>query len=293
MKKLFRNALVGLVAVVGAIGVVAVILVLVFRPWGRLPPRDPLTPFVKADKLWTAEDFQQFLDHCDADRLGVLEKSLDLNVGGGGTASRVQAVKKRLVWESSHIATYPFKDTNSVNYHQVVQWVAAKHGVPATRVNSESTFILERLIFEQVFKDMWDRLKPEQRRELLKRIDTRGQLDTATIATLGGTAALATLATTVYFAGFAFYATMSTVIATVAGVFGVAVPFGTYMGASGVVAFLSGPVGWALVAIGAAGSLALLGRADLKSTTAFVVQMHCLKVAALQNSGSKIPDPKR
>jgi hypothetical protein len=110
---------------------------------------------------------------------------------------------------------------------------------------------------------------------------------------MSGTAMIALLATTVYFAGFAFYATMSTAIAAAAGILGITLPIGVYTGAAALVAILSGPVGLVIVGLGTAGSVVLLGRANLKKTTAFVLQMHGLKVAALQNSGITIPEPVR
>ena len=171
--------------------------------------------------------------------------------------------------------------------------VAKKHEVSKEAINQETTFILERLVLEQVFKEMWDKLSADQKRELLKKIDTSGQLDTETLTAMGGTAALAALATTTYLTGFAFYTTMSTVIHGVAGFVGVTVPFAAYAGASSTVAFLSGPFGWALISIAAVGNIALLGRADLREVTEFVIQMHSIKVVALQESGLEVPGPTR
>ena len=58
-------------------------------------------------------------------------------------------------------------------------------------------------------------------------------------------------------------------------------PFAVYMAASSLVAFLCGPVGWALMGVAAAGGLALAGSASFKEASAFVLQIHALKVAAL------------
>jgi hypothetical protein len=222
-----------------------------------------------------------------------LEESLKIKDEVGTPSEHVAAIKKNLVRISSNSFEYPFKDVSSVDYHEIVQWVAKKHGISKEIINREPTFILERLVFEQVFKEMWDKLSVVQRRELLKKIDTSGQLDTVTLAAMGGTAILASLAATSYFAGFAFYTTMSTTICSVAGSLGVTLPFAAYTGASSAVAFLSGPFGWTLIAIAATGFFALLGRADLRQTTEFVVQMHSIKVIALQKSGLDIPTPTR
>lgn len=286
MAKLAKKTLIALTAAVGTIGVAATIVVLIFLPFG-----DPLATYVKPKAIWTASDFHEFLDQCSPDRLNVLEQSLKLKNQVGTQPVRVAAIKKDVVWESSNVILYPLKDVETVDYHKIVQWVAKKHGVSNVAIDQEPTFILERLVLEQIFKEMWDKLSADQKRELLKKIDTSGQLDTETLAAMGGTAALAALATTTYLTGFAFYTTMSTVIHGVAGFVGVTVPFAAYVGASSTVAFLSGPFGWTLISIAVVGNLALLGRADLREVTEFVIQMHSIKVVALRNSGLEVPGP--
>jgi len=286
MKNISKKVWITLTAVFNTLGVVSTVVVLVFWPF-----RDPLVSYVKPNTIWTASDFHEMLAHCSPERLDVLEKSLKLKDSAGTSSERVAAIKRDLVWESSNLFEYPLRDNSSVDYHKIVKWVAKKHGVSLEAIDREPTFILERLIFEQVFKDMWDKLTIAQRLELLNKIDTPGQLDAKAIAAVGGTAALAALATTTYFAGFAFYTTMSTVICSMAGFFGVTLPFVAYTGASTALAFLSGPFGWTLIAITAAGNLALLGRANLREVTEFVIQMHSLKVVVLKNSGTVMPEP--
>ncbi|MEZ4731397.1 MAG: hypothetical protein R3E79_30125 [Caldilineaceae bacterium] len=126
----------------------------------------------------------------------------------------------------------------------------------------------------------------EQRQELLNKIDPNGKIkDKAAIAALTGSGAIAVLSTSVAFSGFAFYTSMSVAISTVAGFFGLTLPFAAYTGASSVVAFLSGPVGWAIAGIAALGGIALAGRANVTKTSAFISQIHALKVAALIEAG--------
>ena len=129
-------------------------------------------------------------------------------------------------------------------------------------------------------------MTPKQRSKVPEKIDTDGQLtDHAAIASLGGAGALAALSMTVHLTGVAFYTTMSTVICSVAGFFGITLPFAAYTTASTVVGFLTGPIGWALLAIAAAAGVVLVGRADFQQTAAAVCQFHMLKVAALKAAG--------
>ena len=142
-----------------------------------------------------------------------------------------------------------------------------------------------------MFATIWDQLSPENRQALLAQIDTRGALkDKAAIATLSGSGVLAALSTTVYFTGFAFYTTMSTTICAVAGMLNVTLPFAVYTGASSLIHFLAGPIGWALLAIATAAGVALAGRANVTKTVAAISQIHALKVAAVETAGNPSDD---
>jgi uncharacterized protein YaaW (UPF0174 family) len=198
----------------------------------------------------------------------------------------VRDIQKQVLWLSSNILMYPFRDPAAINYHDLVTWVAADLGVKQELIVNASTFALEREIYKQLFAELWEKLTEQQRLELLRKIDPNGDIkDKAAIAALGGAAALGTLSATVIFSGFAFYTTMSITISTVAGFFGLTLPFSIYTGASTLVAVLSGPIGWAIMGVAALGGLALAGRANSKKTASFIIQIHSLKVAALKAAG--------
>jgi uncharacterized protein YaaW (UPF0174 family) len=202
----------------------------------------------------------------------------------------VQRILQRLVWISSNVLTYEFRDEWSIDYHALVQWLANNEDVEADMTAQESTFALEREIQLKVFAQLWDKLPPEEREKLLDKIDSDHTIaDKSAIAAMSGAAALAALSATVYFSGFAFYTAMSFTISSVAGFLGLTVPFAAYTTASGIIGFLSGPVGWAVVSALAVGGVALAGRANPSKTLAFVSQLHMIKVAALMAAGV---DPK-
>lgn len=141
-------------------------------------------------------------------------------------------------------------------------------------------------MFSALFTETWDKLSVEQRKELLNKIDPNNKIkDKAAIVALSSSGAIAALSTSVAFSGFAFYTTMSVGISTAAGLLGVTLPFAAYTGASSVVAFLSGPVGWAIAGIAALGGVALAGRANIKKTAIFICQLHFMKVEALIEAG--------
>lgn len=268
---------------------------------------------VKIKEKWTADNLYEFLNALPNESLLSLKKALGLvNEKAGldslyGKSKDVREIQKQALWISSNIFAYPFRDEAVLNYHALVTWVAQDIEVASDLIANESTFILERAIQTQLFAKLWDKLTVPQRKELLDKIvdsnsnisEYNGKivnstainkvatmaLDTAIVATFTSAGAIAALSTTVAFTGFTFYTTMSVMISTVAGFFGLTLPFAAYAGASSIVAFLSGPVGWAIMGIAAVGGVALAGRANVKKTTAFLWQVHALKVAALIEAG--------
>ena len=83
---------------------------------------------------------------------------------------------------------------------------------------------------------------------------------------------------------------MSATIAAVATAMGVTLPFAAYAGAATAIGVLAGPIGWAIAGLATLGGIALAGRADLQKTTAFIAQIHALKVEALMAAGVREKD---
>ena len=197
------------------------------------------------------------------------------------------ALKKELIWVSSHSVIFPFK-RNTVDYHSLVQWVARKKGVPKELVQALPTFELEKKIVQQYFEELWDKLTPQQRKELLDKLEKQiGQPipNKAAIALMGGGAALAALGATVTLTGFAFYTTMSVVISGVAAIFGITLPFGVYTTASSAVAVLAGPVGWILAGGALLGGLIWAQWPSVDRTASFIMALHVLKAHAFHEAG--------
>ena len=193
---------------------------------------------------------------------------------------------RQFIWVSTNSFAYPF--TYSIDYDSRVVWLAKSLDVPDSALRRKSTFEAERTILEKFFVEVWDKLTPEQRQQVLDNIETasgRTIPNKVAIASLGGAAALAALSAAVTITGFAFYTTMSVVICTVAGFFGVTLPFVVYTTASSVVCILSGPIGWTIAAILALVRTALLLQANPKKTLSFVMALHFLKAQAFHEAG--------
>lgn len=267
-----------------------------YYAWNRVSlatTADAADPF---KKKWDTKDYEAFLDRLPASELWTLKVSLGLatiedrmpaNVDRKAMRAEINA---QVVWVSSNIATWPFKD-KTVRYDELARWVAEEYDVHSALAVGASTFKVEQAIVLQLFAGYWDRLTPEQRSELLAQLDPdRTLIDPAGIALMSGTAAAATLAGSALFFGFAFYTTMSTTIAWIGALLGVTVPWVVYSSASTLVAFLAtNPFGWALLAVGAGASVAWLGGANEQKSAAFVCQINALRAAAWEAAGRELP----
>jgi uncharacterized protein YaaW (UPF0174 family) len=231
-----------------------------------------LYQIISPHKQWHSSDLLRFIQSLEESERKSLSKALEKN---GDLIP--EEILRELRWASSSVVVYPFKDKADFNYHELVQWTAKN--LKNDSVESETTFSLEARMMEALFEELWDSLTQEQRIKVLTEIDKEGAIiDKAAIASLGGASALAALSATVYFTGFAFYTTMTTAMFTTAGFFGVTLPFAAYTSETSLVAVLSGPIGWAILAVATTAGIAMLGRANVRKTTAFVIQVHIIKI---------------
>ena len=253
---------------------------------------DPLLKYCRLHGKMDSKSFDEFISHMSKERQLSVFSAIDKNLSKYDkidSNSRYNIIKEQLVWQSSHWISYPFKDKENVNYDEIVRWVAKKYDISG--IETKSTIRIERLILSKMFADIWDKMTAEQRKAALEKMQNNSKIDNiAGISLLSGSAALATLSTTVAFSGFAFYTGMSSLLCSAASVLGVTLPFATYVGASSTVAVLTGPVGWALIAVGAAVGAGFIGMPDYQKTAQMIVAIHLIKVDAIQKSGLKIQD---
>jgi len=196
----------------------------------------------------------------------------------GESGANAEKLTKHLMWLSSSKFTYIFKDKDNVNYHpDILLWAAHENKVDTFGLSS--SFQIERSILENKFAQMWNRLTPQQRTDLLSKMRVNGWSDNqkAAVAAGSGAAAVTALSATVAFSGFAFYTTMSTAIATSAGLLGVTLPFSVYTGAASTVAALSGPIGWSIALVAGTGAAIWAAAPNADKTTAFILALHIYK----------------
>lgn len=80
------------------------------------------------------------------------------------------------------------------------------------------------------------------------------------------------------------YVIMSVILSSVADWFGVTFPVSANTGSSSMLAFLSGPIGRTMVAVGATMSASFLGKAYPQKTAALLVQIYVIKAAHMQEA---------
>lgn len=147
-------------------------------------------------------DFNSFLNSCTGiERIQMLQALWDfsskyntMKTGSVMSALRTGqldassiscgAVRKALVWRSYNKATYYFRNDDEVDYHEIVQWAAGKVGVSENKIETLSTYQLEKEVSQKFFSKVWDSLTPQQRETIindlnLKRAWTLDLMDTA------------------------------------------------------------------------------------------------------------------
>ena len=192
------------------------------------------------------------------------------------------AIRKELVWRSYNKWTYCFRGDDAVDYHGIVQWAAEKNGISKELVSALPTFALERKIAEKYFEMLWDKLSPEQKKEVLDKVEKEtGKTihDKRAISYMGGSAALAALAVTINIIGFPFYVLLTTTIHAVAAFLGLTLPWIVYQTATTLAAILGSTVGFAISGVLFVIGLTFLGSSEKDTVSAFIMTVNMIKTA--------------
>ena len=145
-------------------------------------------------------------------------------------------------------------------YLEILETIAAKHGLETI-----GDFVqIERRILAKLWGDLWNRLTPQQREELNKKLSQESAKKRRGI---GGNAITGAGLLAANAGGFAAYMMASTVVGALTGALGFALPFAFYTGMSSAVAVALGPVGW--LGLGLA-TVWQLGKPNLSKVTAAV-----------------------
>ena len=198
----------------------------------------------------------------------------------------VREIRRNFVYRAYNKLTYLGRNTQDVNYHEIVQWAAEKAGISKEQVKSLPTFALETKIAGKYFEDIWDKMPHEKRVELLKNIEKESgvKIDYETISGMKGAAALAALqgAITIWglpkiiatvFVLIVDLITDSTILILIAEGIGHAI--GTILSPLG--ALLTSPIGIGITAVIIASSVFSFGAAEKETVSAFILAVNMIK----------------
>jgi hypothetical protein len=265
------------------------------------PPIAQCAQLVHPEKIWWGTELNNFLDILPDEQMLLLEKSID-NLPREATVERLRErvrsynvfkflAKLQGICPYDCISDDPEDDWTGkacdIAYHKVVQWVATNVGVEQNTVANGSTILVERAIQVEYFKQLWDKMTPEQRMNSLEKFSSDGEIpDLANMALMGGAAAWETLAGRDLVDGYNFYETIAEIVWKVARFFDITLPSDASAAASDIVAFFSQPIGWAIIALLSFISiLKMFGGADYTKALPAVLQLHWIKVAAWKAAG--------
>lgn len=144
-----------------------------------------------------------------------------------------------LLWNSTSLLQYAF--TDGLTYYQIVQSVARRLKIRAD--DGDSVEHLECEISQHLFKAMWEKMTPEQREELTKKLkEAMGSDNFTTALTTGASLYAALMAANL--SGFGVYMLATTVLSALTSTLSLTLPFVAYTAVTRGLSVVLGPVGW-------------------------------------------------
>lgn len=164
-----------------------------------------------------------------------------------------------------------------VEYAEVVSDVARKMQVETVPQGALAS--IERQIVAAAFQKALASATAEQRDAMLAALAREQGTTVKTLVGASGVLVAANLT------GFGLYVAASTMLGAMTGALGVALPFAVYTGMSGVIATLTGPVGWAMLA---GWAVYRFGSADYKKTVPGVIAVAAVRARLMAERDREI-----
>ena len=226
-------------------------LLITFSSMGGTTPA--LVDFVHPEAKVTDAQFGKLLENLSPEQRKNLYKVLTASDDIQDKDISAAELEKKLLQVSHNLFTLWF--AKQVNYHKTVREIAEELGVHKAECEAGSTFQLERRITEKIFAQVWEKLTPEQKQQLVAEsgLSSRDEFVTwmATGAILG-----------VLISGITWPMIFTVVCTTI------------------------GPVGWVVALPFVGYGIYKLADADTMKTAYFITLLHSFKTAALTDSGA-------
>jgi len=186
-------------------------------------------------------------------------------------------IKRELVWRRYNKVTFLMRNTKSVDYHKdIVMWVAEKNDIE--NYNFLSTYEMEKQIAFKFFEKIWDKLTPQQREELLCKIEKETGTtfeNKANIATLPSSEITTYLLSTNVLLDIYFCLGISILILEAAALLSTT----TTICVSALIASAPlGPLAWCLAGLGGVGGgIICAARSETDHVACFVITVNSIK----------------
>jgi hypothetical protein len=244
---------------------------------------------IKPLKRWSSEELFAFITSLPPEQAATIKKSLNLPESEPLTFLKLKWTLSDLSghtlvnWGRRIVSTFD-GSVPEVDYHEKLAWTAKEMRISA---DAKSSFAVERKICEAVFAEAWNKLSADERRKYLDEVEIGkpGAVRAGLIALDGADLLINGVELGVQRFGFQFYVRMSQLICHVGRLFGATIPFFVYTTASTVIKFLSGPWGWAISGLIAVIQYGVFGFPSAKNLTPFILAVHTLKAARLEEAG--------
>lgn len=156
-----------------------------------------------------------------------------------GQGSAPKDLVAALLWNSTSLLQYTF--TDGPTYYQIVQSVARRLKIRAD--DGDSVEHLEREISQQLFNAMWEKMTPEQREELARKLKEAMGSDKFTAGFTTGAGLYAALMAA-NLSGFGVYMLATTVLSALTSTLSLTLPFVAYTAVTRALSVVLGPVGF-------------------------------------------------
>lgn len=242
------------------------------RLWGTTMQQVLSRLHVLNSQDFSGMDVPELLSHASAE-----EKSNLAAILGANVSSEPAAITHALRKAGSH-GVASFLRSGNVPYQEVVKDVAFKLGaknLPKSSTASE----LERHAVGAAMEQMLAKASPEERRAILAELAKSQTTSSTGLMTATGGLVLANLS------GFGLYIAASSSLAAITSAVGLTLPFAVYTGMSGVLATVTGPFGWAALAVVA---IVKFGGAEYKKTVPGVIAIASSRARLIANRDDEI-----
>ncbi|HEY9850223.1 MAG TPA: hypothetical protein V6D28_12235 [Leptolyngbyaceae cyanobacterium] len=179
------------------------------------------------------DQLKNLLNRSSSEEIAALAKILD------ASPATVSGIVDAFLWNCQSKLTYIFG--NEPSYKKIVQQVAKELKVRYQEY--ESVREIEIRIAQKVMETLWEKMTPEQRKEMEVQLRSTAAEFDKTGALLESASIFGAL-TAAQLSGFGIYLLASTTLGAITGAIGITLPFVVYTTMSSAIAVVIGPVGW-------------------------------------------------